>query len=193
MTTTSRKLKGQDLATAIHPLLATRGVPGTHELGLIQDTFAALQSRTPISVPRFNKASDDRHAQSEWQTLAADTDVLIFEGWCVGVPPQSSIELLDAANAFEQEFDSARIWRRYANAKLAEEYAALYQQIDSMIAIQAPSFDCVFDWRLKQEQKLISRLEQNNEDTSGTLNADQLTHFISHYQTYYRTRVGRHA
>jgi len=44
----------QHLATSVHPLLKTRGVPGTHDFALIQETFGQLSSanddaRTPLA------------------------------------------------------------------------------------------------------------------------------------------------
>ena len=52
----------QELAETVHPLLATRGVPGTHDMQLLADTLDALLDREPsvIAIPRFDKALDDR-------------------------------------------------------------------------------------------------------------------------------------
>src|SRR5688572_24381378 len=42
-----------------HPLFATRGVPGTHDVALGETIFDALQARRPVTLPRFDKSIDD--------------------------------------------------------------------------------------------------------------------------------------
>jgi len=42
-------------AEKFHPLLATRGVPGTHDVGLGLRTIAALREGQPLALPRFDK------------------------------------------------------------------------------------------------------------------------------------------
>jgi len=51
------------LARDVHPLLATRGVPGTHDPDLIEHTLDALVLATraqPARLPRFDKGRDTR-------------------------------------------------------------------------------------------------------------------------------------
>jgi len=48
------------LAKDIHPLFATRGVPGTHDLSLMTNTISALREKKTCIIPRFDKAIDDR-------------------------------------------------------------------------------------------------------------------------------------
>src|SRR4051794_34319435 len=46
------------LASTVHPLLATRGVPGTHDIALLIGTLDALRkarARQPVTIPRFDK------------------------------------------------------------------------------------------------------------------------------------------
>ena len=53
-------------AEVIHPLLATRGVPGTHDVDLGLRTIRALREGKPLALPRFDKARDDRAPVFEW-------------------------------------------------------------------------------------------------------------------------------
>ena len=56
----------QDLARRVHPLLATRGPPGTHDVGLGLKALAALAKPGEARLPRFDKGADDRAPLSEW-------------------------------------------------------------------------------------------------------------------------------
>src|SRR3954469_24794538 len=77
-----------ELSRRVHPLLLTRGVPGTHEVSLGLRILGAVAAREPVLRPRFDKASDDREPESRWLPLDPPLDVLFFEGWCVGARPQ---------------------------------------------------------------------------------------------------------
>lgn len=181
----------QALAQQVHPLLVTRGVPGTHDIGLLQTTLEACsqrQSEPVISVPVFDKASDDRAPVAQWQSVTEPVDIIILEGWCVGLTAQDEAELAAPINALEADEDADQQWRRYVNQHLANEYTHLYAKFDCLVALQAPSFDCVFDWRRLQEQKLLQRLTDAGQDTSKVQSEDELRRFISHYE-----RLTRHA
>jgi len=79
------------LAKNIHPLLATRGVPGTHDIALALQTIKQLSENsgdTEVLIPRFNKANDDRYPETEWEAFKGRADYIVFEGWCVGIDAQ---------------------------------------------------------------------------------------------------------
>ena len=70
------------LATDVHPLLATRGVPGTHDVALGIRTIDALTSGdagTSVALPTFDKATDDRVAPSLWSQVSAPVDIILFD------------------------------------------------------------------------------------------------------------------
>src|SRR5512139_4056281 len=78
------------LAAEVHPLLITRGPPGTHEPALGLEVLAALARTGRVALPRFDKAADTRRPTAEWEVVEAPVDVVLFEGWCVGARPQPS-------------------------------------------------------------------------------------------------------
>ena len=47
-------------------------------------------------------------------------DIVIFEGWCVGVTPQKK-DLIKPLNVLEKENDK-KIWRKYVNKELKGYY-----------------------------------------------------------------------
>lgn len=179
----------RQLADDVHPLLATRGVPGTHEVALgieLLRSLCELHSGASLSTPRFSKAADDRLPRPDWTQVDGPIDVVLFEGWCVGTPPQTTSALQTALNTLEAEEDADGIWRRWVNAQLAGPYRQLFALLQRLIFLQAPDFDCVLSWRLQQEQN------DNARDAAAgdgrLMDETALRRFIAHYE-----RLSRHA
>lgn len=172
----------QQLGRQIHPLLATRGVPGTHDVGLANRVIDALLAPEPdvVDIPRFDKARDDRVPDRDWERVPSPVDIVILEGWCLGVPPQSSEQLRDPVNELESREDPDGIWRKFANDVLATTYPSLFARIGQWVMLQAPSFDCVTRWRLEQERKLAARADIGNDNR--VMSAAEVGRFIQHYQ-----------
>jgi D-glycerate 3-kinase len=169
------------LARSVHPLLITRGVPGTHDVELMSRTLARLRrlrAGQSLRLPRFVKAQDDRAPGDGGELVAGPVDVVLFEGWCVGTPPQSPEDLAEPINRLEAEEDRDGRWRRYVNDQLAGPYAGLFAALDGLVFLQAPGFDVVHRWRLEQEAG-------NAAATPGAahvMDADALERFIAHYE-----------
>ena len=172
------------LAQTVHPLLRTRGVPGTHDVPLGQAVFAALDRGEAAALPRFDKALDDRLPPAAWDRVPAGVQVVIFEGWCVGARPQAEAALAQPVNALERDDDPDGVWRRYVNAALAGPYQALFARIDVLALLAAPGFDSVLGWRGQQEQVLRARAGVN---APGVMGDAALVRFIQHYE-----RLTRH-
>jgi D-glycerate 3-kinase len=159
------------LAAEVHPLFATRGVPGTHDLGLISTSFdALLNSFGTVLVPRFDKTADDRAPESAWTRVEAPVDVVIFEGWCLGARPQAVPALSVPVNALEADEDNEGHWRGTVNAQLAGDYAALWARLDRLLLLQAPGWEVVAGWRAQAETRMgpaeLSRFMQHYERIS---------------------------
>ncbi len=168
------------LAQSIHPLLQTRGVPGTHDLALALQTVDSLLSLSPgdtTQLPRFDKSCDDRAPLSQWPTIEGPIDMVILEGWCIGSRPQSANELAQPINALEKNEDADGRWRQFVNDSL-KNYQQLFDRLHTMVMLKAPDFSCVYRWRLEQEQKLAAL----RPDGSGVMSADEIARFIQHYQ-----------
>jgi D-glycerate 3-kinase len=175
------------LAEAVHPLLVTRGPPGTHDVALGRTLLDALTGAAPacsLRMPRFDKAADTLAPARDWPPLEGAVDVVLFEGWCVGARPQAEAALALPVNALERERDPQGVWRRYANMRLATDYADLFGRLDALVMLQAPGFDAVFDWRALQERKLGERLAAQGALTGGRrlMTDADLRLFLAHYQ-----------
>lgn len=170
----------QALAHEVHPLLAVRGVPGTHDVALGARLLAELRRPGAHELPVFDKARDDRREAGA--SFEGPADVVLFEGWCVGAAAQPAAALAAPVNALEAERDPDGTWRRYADAALAGPYQALFGGLDLLILLQAPSFEVVLDWRIEQERKLRERLAREGGDASRVMSDAQVAAFIAHYE-----------
>lgn len=170
----------QRLSARVHPLLATRGVPGTHDVTLMQHTLEALRRDAgSLAVPTFDKARDDRAPEDEWQQVETPVDVVIWEGWCLGVTPQPEEALAHPVNPLERDEDPDGRWRRYVNQALARDYQPLFAQVDLWVMLAAPSFGCVHRWRSEQEEKLVARRGASD---IGLMSSAEIARFIQFYQ-----------
>ena len=185
------KAEREALGRSIHPLLRSRGVPGTHDVTLALETLAALKDLKEggeLWLPRFDKAVDDRLPKSAWDKVRGKVDLVIFEGWCVALEPESEEALVSPINDLEKEEDSDGRWRSYVNEQLAGVYQDLFAQFDKLLVLEAPSFDCVYAWRLEQEQKMIAQLKARGLDSSKAFTATEIRRFVSYFE-----RLSRHS
>ena len=170
------------LAAGIHPLLATRGVPGTHDVALGLEVLDALKEASEVALPSFDKAANDRRPTADWPRVQAPVDVILFEGWCVGARPQPVEALAAPVNGLERDEDPDGRWRTYANDALAGPYQDLFSRLDLFVLLQAPSFEVVLDWRREQERKLRKRLAREGAAASNAMGDEAVARFIAHYE-----------
>ena len=175
----------EDLARRVHPLFATRGVPGTHDTALGISVLERLAAAAPggknapddaqVRIPRFDKAVDDRKPELAWDTFASPADVILFEGWCVGARPQAAEDLAAPVNALERDLDPDGTWRRAVNDALAGPYQDLFSRMDRLILILPPDFAYVREWRALQERKLRA-------STGRGMSDQEIARFVMYYE-----------
>jgi D-glycerate 3-kinase len=169
----------KELARAVHPLLKTRGVPGTHDVTLMNFTLDALRHASPqkpARIPRFDKGTDTRIPPSRWRHVKRPPRFVILEGWCIGVPPQTDAELKKPVNELERTEDADGTWRRWVNDQLKRNYVPLWKRFDELAILHAPGFDVVLNWRDEQERALRRRHAARAQTTQ------QLKRFLQHYE-----------
>lgn len=163
------KLQRVALADDIHPLLATRGVPGTHDWRwLNQIVQEARRGPFSLEVPVFDKGMDDRQGILELQA-----DLLILEGWCLGVQAQPESMLAEPVNQLERDLDSTQTWRRWVNQMIAAHYHDIWQHVDFWVHLRVPSVAQVVQWRTEQERQL---------PPDRQMTPAQLVDFVAHYE-----------
>jgi len=170
------------LSKRVHPMLLTRGVPGTHDINMMLNFFkkSKIKKFKRLKLPTFNKAIDDRFGKKYWYDLKKKPDVIIFEGWCVGAKSETNNTLRKTINLMEKTKDQNHIWRKYVNDQLKTKYKKLYSQLNCLIYLKAKSFSLLQKWRLKQERKLWIKSKKNS-NTKIMSKADVLS-FMQTYQ-----------
>jgi D-glycerate 3-kinase len=165
-----------------HPLLMTRGVPGTHDVDLMLNFFKKIKDKNfkSLQIPTFNKAIDDRCQKSLWYKIKTKPDVVIFEGWCVGARPQLNSQLKKPINSLEKVHDHGAKWRTYVNNQLKTKYNALFKQLDGLLYLKAKNFSLLREWRLKQERKLW--VQTKNKKNLKIMSSGDVINFMQTYQ-----------
>ena len=160
-----------ELAQTVHPLLRTRGVPGTHDTRWLAQVLNAIESADPaegatIDLPIFDKGLDDRNGRQRLHC-----QILVLEGWCIGV--QAQPDVLQTINALETREDADGLWRSWVNDQIRQNYEALWKSIDYWVQLRPPGFEQVVRWRSEQEQHI---------EPDKRMNAEALQRFIDHYE-----------
>ena len=170
------------LSKKIHPMLLTRGVPGTHDINMMLNFFKKVKNKKfkSFQLPNFNKAIDDRFAKKYWYNIKKKPDVIIFEGWCVGAKHEKKSSLNKAINSMERIKDPKKVWRKYVNHQLKQKYKDLYSQLNCLIYLKAKNFSLLQKWRLKQENKLW--LKSKKTSKHKIMNKDDVISFMQTYQ-----------
>ena len=166
------KAERERLAREVHPLFATRGVPGTHDPTLGLSIIEDFRAGRDLEIPRFDKSVDDRRPERD--TVKGPLQVLLFEGWCLGAKPQDEAALAEPANALEAEDDPDLTWRRYVNEALGGGYKALFGELDMLVMLKVPDFAAVRRNRALQEDKLRTR----HPGAPGLMDEAELNRFL---------------
>lgn len=180
-----------ELSRAVHPLLATRGPPGTHDCEMMGDYLQRLRhlgDGESMALPRFDKSRDDRAPTESWPRVTGPLNAIILEGWCLGVPPQDAGELVTPVNDLEARHDSDARWRTYVNNRLRDDYAGVFSRLDRLIFLKTPDMDAVLRWRSEQESKLIASTTAGQ---PGIMDAPQLREFVQHFERLSRVAIAK--
>ena len=170
------------LSKRIHPLLMTRGVPGTHDINMMLDFFKRVKGKKfrSLKLPKFNKVTDDRYNKKSWYSLKKKPDIIIFEGWCIGAKAEKNNTLKKSVNSLEKLKDTKLTWRRYVNEQLKTKYKQLYDQLNCLLYIKSSNFTLLKKWRIKQEKKL--RLKNKRSNKFKIMSDEEIINFMQTYQ-----------
>ena len=167
------------MSKTISSLFITRGVPGTHDPEMLYRCIKNLKNKKfkKFTIPKFDKSTDDRSPKNKWLKIKKKPNIVIFEGWCVGITPQKKKDLINPINKLEKYGDKKKIWRQKVNFEISKSYKKIFNLIDKLIFLKIPSYKYVFKWRLLQEKKL-----RFTSKGKKTMTDKQISNFIMYYE-----------
>jgi D-glycerate 3-kinase len=135
------------------PRFCWRGPPGTHDVELGIDLLQRLRQGQPVEVPRFDKSAYGGQGDRTLPEPVAKADVVLLEGWFVGVRPVASIAFETAPPPIETEAD--RAFAREVNDRL-QDYLPLWDLLDRLIVLAPTDYRYSKQWRREAEQRMIA-------------------------------------
>ncbi len=136
------------------PRLIWRGPPGTHDIDLGLNVLDQIrQYQNPVIVPRFDKSAYNGAGDRTTPEIIADIDIVLFEGWFVGVRPIDPQVFNSAPPPIITDED--RVFARDLNQQL-NDYLPLWERLDSLILLDLTDYRCSLAWRKQAEQQMIA-------------------------------------
>lgn len=133
------------------PRLIWRGPPGTHDVDMGVAVLEQLRSQQPVAVPRFDKSACGGEGDRTDSESVTDVDVVLFEGWFVGVRPinPDAFNLAPPPIATEAE----QTFARDMNVNL-QQYCKLWEMLDRLIVLYPSDYRLSQQWRRQAEQQM---------------------------------------
>lgn len=147
----------------LDPRLIWRGPPGTHDVELgLQVLDQLRQPSSPVSenppklieIPRFDKSAYQGAGDRTTPEKIAGAEIILFEGWFVGVRPIEEDIWQNAPWPIITESD--RLFAQDNNQRL-REYLPLWQRLDSLIVLYPVDYRLSLAWRKQAEHEMIAR------------------------------------
>ncbi len=161
------------------PRLIWRGPPGTHDIDLgisVLDELRGSPTRElpavdapnsdvlkpdiikQIEIPRFDKSARGGAGDRSQPELIFGADIVLFEGWFVGVEPIVDARLNEflAGAPFPIVTDADCQFARDMNAKL-HDYLPLWKRLDRLIVLYPQDYRISQVWRNQAEQKMMAQ------------------------------------
>ena len=135
--------------------LLWRGPPGTHDIHLATSLLDQIhQSNSPVIVPRFDKSAYGGMGDRTTPEVIMDNiDIVLFEGWFVGVKPIDPIAFLTAPLPILTDAD--RQFASDMNSQL-KSYLPLWERLDSLIVLYPTDYRYSLAWRKQAERQMIA-------------------------------------
>ncbi|YAF94187.1 MAG: glycerate kinase [Nodularia sp. CChRGM 3473] len=154
------------------PRLIWRGPPGTHDLDLGLNLLDQIrQGKSPVSVPRFDKSAYNGAGDRTTPEIVNGVDIVLFEGWFVGVQPLNPNVFDHAPPPILTDEDKA--FARDMNHQL-KNYLPLWERLDSLFVLYPIDYRYSLTWRKQAEQQMIAAGKSGMNDT-------QIEEFVNYF------------
>jgi len=142
-----QQLKQQD------PRLVWRGPPGTHDVKLGLTVLQELRdAKGRVEIPRFDKSAWGGEGDRTAPEVGQDIDIVLFEGWFVGVRPIDPGAFASPPSPIITAGD--RQLARDMNERL-EEYLPLWEYLDRLLVLYPTDYRLSRKWRQQAEREAI--------------------------------------
>jgi len=171
------------LAQSVHPLFVTRGPPGSHNLLQYNEALDELleaKDGAQTFLPAFDKVLDNPVHATRKPVFRGTPSVILVDGWCLGATAQTPEQLAIPVNELEAKEDAKAEWRREVNENLGGAYQNAFARLDSILCLNAPSFEIIQQWRGEQEEGLLGRALTDAD-------RERIARFVAHFE-----RITRH-
>jgi D-glycerate 3-kinase len=156
------------------PRLIWRGPPGTHDVNLgleVLDRCLDNNCLESIVIPRFDKSAFNGSGDRTTPELINQVDILLFEGWFVGVRPIEDSAFDNPPLPIITTEDC--IWAR-DNCDRLQNYLPLWDKLDRLIVLKPVDYRLSQQWRKEAEQKAIALGKAGMSD-------DEIDRFVEYF------------
>ena len=163
-------LPSEEMEFAIknNPWNVSRGFPGSHSNDLMKEKLLKWKTDGQLNVPVFDKSLRNGFGdRSHWKCAAPD--LLIIEGWFLGVKP-ISIDLDNSVIISPPLTSSESSYRDNIQNNL-DQYIDIWNMIDQIWHLKPLKFEYMNEWKSNQEKRMQVQ-------SGSSLKDDNLSNFL---------------
>ncbi|HLO88579.1 MAG TPA: glycerate kinase [Nostocaceae cyanobacterium] len=154
------------------PRLIWRGPPGTHDIDLGLNVLDQVrQGKSPVKIPRFDKSAYNGAGDRTTPETVSNVDIVLFEGWFVGVQPIAPEAFSTAPPPIINPADQT--FARDMNHRL-KDYLPLWQRLDSLMVLYPNDYRSSLQWRKQAEKQMIAAGKTGMSDS-------QIEEFVNYF------------
>ncbi len=156
----------------------SRGLPGTHRYKQLLATLKKIKTGKPFKIPFFDKSLHKGRGDITKKTkkVSSKQDIVILEGWCVGIPYVSSENLrkICKKNKINLHKLDPKLKYHLEVLKFVKQYQILWNYLDYMVMLKPSSIKVHQEWRSLQERRL-------RKSKGGGMNIKEIKGFVEPY------------
>lgn len=169
-------------------LLIGRGLPGTHDLNLLQNVLHQMcenykKQWVPVRLPFYDKSAfgglGDRLSTGA-NILNEPVDVVICEGWFNGFMPlnEELVNIKYLTSPVDSILQRYRLYQIQDINNQLSNYVPIWKIFSHFVILQTDTIENVYKWRIEQEHALIALKGQGMSD-------EQIKLFVDRYMPMY--------
>ena len=135
-----------------NPWNVSRGFPGSHSTLLMKEKLLIWKDTGKLNFPTFDKSINNGFGdRANWRNESPD--VLILEGWFLGVKPY--LETKNEINAIVPPLSNNEIKYRLKIQKNLIDYIDIWDLVDNIWHLKPEKFSYLNQWKRQQEKEML--------------------------------------